>query len=92
MAGGEKAVLAVSRESGADTESSGLRFGSLEALKREFTGCEESSPHLTLKRFRAFLERFKPLAKGGETSLKPYCFALIRTNALLVGRLVRGRA
>ena len=63
MARREKAVLAVSGESGTDTESSGHRFGSLEALKREFTGCEESTPHLTLKRFRAFLDGFKPLHK-----------------------------
>jgi hypothetical protein len=51
----------------------------------------------SLRRGRGFafegdFRGFKLLPERGETSSKPYCLALILTNALLVGRLVSGRA
>ena len=86
MARGEKGVLAVSRESSADTESSGHGVGSFEALKREFIGCEESTPHLTLKRFRAIVGGLSPFPNEARLGSKPL---LLRLNPN--ERLIRGQ-
>jgi hypothetical protein len=55
-------------------------------------------PNKLLKKF-AFLKNINPIfartrftiPERGETSSKPYCFALIRMNALSVGRPVKDR-